>query len=96
MVSMVSCLCDVPGEATRQDSRRNLRPEYPVRWLVALLGHFGFALRTAGSHHIFSREGVNEILNLQPRRDGTAKPYQVKQVRQMITRYRLTGEDNAI
>jgi hypothetical protein len=63
--------------------------------LVALLRHLRFELRTAGSHHIFSREGVAEILNLQPRRDGTAKPYQVKQVRQIITRYRLAGEDDA-
>jgi len=53
-------------------------------------------MRTAGSHHIFSREAVAEILNLQPRRDGTAKPYQVKQVRQVLTRYRIVGEDNAI
>jgi hypothetical protein len=64
--------------------------------LVALLRHLGFSMRMAGSHHIFSRNGVTEILNLQPRRDGTAKPYQVKQVRQMITRYRIVGEDNAI
>lgn len=63
--------------------------------LVTLLRSLGFALRTAGSHHILSRPGVVEILNLQPRRDGTAKPYQVKQVRQVITRYRLTGEDDA-
>lgn len=63
--------------------------------LVTLLNHLGFQLRTAGSHHIFSRQGVAEILNLQPRRDGTAKPYQVKQVRQIITRYRLAGEDDA-
>ena len=33
-----------------------------------------------------------EILNLQPRRDGTAKAYQVKQVRAIISRYKLTGE----
>jgi hypothetical protein len=63
--------------------------------LVTLLRHLVFQLRIVGSHHIFSREGVTEILNLQPRRDGTAKPYQVKQVRQVITRYRLTGEDDA-
>lgn len=37
-----------------------------------------------------------EILNLQARRDGTARPYQVKQVRQVVTRYRLAGEDDAI
>ena len=64
--------------------------------LVTLLRHLGFQLRIVGSHHIFSREGMTEILNLQPRHDGTAKPYQVKQVRQVIARYRLTGEDDAI
>jgi predicted RNA binding protein YcfA (HicA-like mRNA interferase family) len=63
--------------------------------LVALLRNIGFQLRIAGSHHVFCRKDVAEILNLQPRRDGTAKPYQVKQVRQMITRYRLAGEDDA-
>ncbi|MDQ3283660.1 MAG: type II toxin-antitoxin system HicA family toxin [Acidobacteriota bacterium] len=68
----------------------------PFDELVTLLRHVGFELRTSGSHHIFSTEGVAEILNLQPRRDGTAKPYQVKQVRQVITRYHLAGEDNAI
>jgi predicted RNA binding protein YcfA (HicA-like mRNA interferase family) len=62
--------------------------------LVSLLTHLGFAMRTTGSHHIFSRPDVLEILNLQPRRDGTAKPYQIKQVRLVITQYRLAGESN--
>jgi hypothetical protein len=64
--------------------------------LVTLLRDLGFQLRMKGSHHIFSREGVAEILNLQPRRGGTAKPYQVKQVRQILTRYRLVGDPDAI
>jgi hypothetical protein len=65
--------------------------------LVALLEYLRFRLRTAGSHHIFSRDGVAEILNLQPRHDGTAKPYQVKQVRQLLTHYGLAGDnDDAI
>jgi hypothetical protein len=68
----------------------------PFDELVTLLRYLGFQLRTAGSHHIFSREGVAEILNLQTRRDGSAKPYQVKQVRQVLTRYRLAGENDAI
>jgi hypothetical protein len=68
----------------------------PFTELVTLLMHLGFHMRTVGSHHIFSRQNVAEILNLQARRDGTAKPYQVKQVRQTITRYRLAGADDAI
>lgn len=55
--------------------------------LVAL----GFNERVRGSHHIFARDGVTEILNLQPRDGGKAKPYQVRQVRDMIVRYRLAG-----
>ncbi|HEX3579786.1 MAG TPA: type II toxin-antitoxin system HicA family toxin [Thermoanaerobaculia bacterium] len=60
--------------------------------LVGLLEQLGFATRVSGSHRIFSHEGVVEILNLQPRRDGTAKPYQLKQVRNVIVRYKLAGE----
>ena len=62
--------------------------------LVGLLQHLGFAMRISGSHRIFSKEGVVEILNLQPRRDGTAKPYQLRQVRNVIVRYKLAGEDD--
>ena len=58
--------------------------------LCSLLGRLGFAERQRdGSHRIFSRDGVLEILNLQPRPDGTAKPYQIRQVRDVILRYRL-------
>jgi len=51
---------------------------------------FGFSERTTGGHHIFSRTGVEEIVNLQPLPGGKAKPYQVKQVRQLIIRHALT------
>jgi hypothetical protein len=59
--------------------------------LCALLLHLGFAERIRGDHHIFTREGVAEILNIQPRA-GKAKPYQVKQVRGVVTSYGLAGE----
>lgn len=49
----------------------------------------GFSERVTGGHHIFSREGVAEIINLQPLHGGKAKAYQVKQVRQLITKYGL-------
>jgi hypothetical protein len=46
--------------------------------------------RLGGSHHIFHRDGVAEILSLQPR--GTqAKPYQVRQVREVIVKYGLAS-----
>lgn len=60
--------------------------------LCCLLIYLGFEERIRGDHHIFTREGIVEILNLQPK--GTqAKPYQVKQVRNLILRYRLGGSD---
>jgi hypothetical protein len=49
------------------------------------------AERAARSHHIFTKPGVEEILNLQPK-SGKAKTYQVKQVRNVILRYRLADE----
>lgn len=59
-----------------------------------LLIHLGFQERVRGSHHIYYRDNVAEILNLQPK--GTkAKPYQVKQVRNILLKYRLAGDDHA-
>jgi hypothetical protein len=63
--------------------------------LCQLLHRLGFDERTRGSHHIFTREGVEEILNLQAR-GSKAKPYQVKQVRGVILKYRLGGEDDSV
>lgn len=59
--------------------------------LCLLLHHLGFDERIKGSHHIFTRSDVEEILNLQPKR-GKAKAYQVKQVRNIILRYKLADE----
>ena len=56
-----------------------------------MLKYLGFEERIKGSHHIFSRNGVEEILNIQPKK-SKAKPYQVKQVRNIILKYRLRGE----
>ena len=57
--------------------------------LCYLLKHLGFEERIRSSHHIFTRSDVEEILNLQPRDHGKAKPYQVKQVREVILKYKL-------
>ncbi len=61
--------------------------------LCGLLLWLGFEERIRGDHHIFTRVGVMEILNLQPRR-SKAKAYQVKQVREVILKYQLAGEDH--
>jgi virulence-associated protein VapD len=55
-----------------------------------LLRSLGFEERIRGSHYVFIKEGVEEILNLQAR-GSKCKPYQVKQVRQVIVRHKLVG-----
>ena len=62
----------------------------PFNGLCHLLQRLGFAERIRGSHHIFTKEGIAEILNLQPK-GRQAKPYQVKQVRGVMLKYRLGG-----
>jgi len=59
--------------------------------LNSLLKHFGFEERIKGSHRIYRMDGIVEKINLQ--KDGSkAKPYQVKQVRNIILKYKL-GEE---
>lgn len=60
----------------------------------SLLAHLSFQERIKGDHHIFTKDGMEEILNLQPR-GAKCKPYQVKQVRSVILRYRLAENENA-
>jgi predicted RNA binding protein YcfA (HicA-like mRNA interferase family) len=58
--------------------------------LLNLLRSLGFEQRTRGSHHILTREGIEEIINLQPK-GAKAKAYQVRQIRHLIVKYRLGG-----
>jgi predicted RNA binding protein YcfA (HicA-like mRNA interferase family) len=64
----------------------------PFDDLCQLLHRLGFEERTRSSHHVFRKQGVEEKINLQ--RDGNkAKVYQVRQVRAVILKYNLGGED---
>ncbi|HYV92409.1 MAG TPA: type II toxin-antitoxin system HicA family toxin [Chitinophagales bacterium] len=59
--------------------------------LCKLLDELSFEFRIKGSHHIYYKNGVDEIINIQP--DGSkAKAYQVKQVRNLILKYKLSIE----
>ncbi len=54
---------------------------------------FGFRLsRTSGDHHIYVHTKIPELVNLQDI-GGKAKPYQVKQLLEIIERYNLQLED---
>lgn len=56
--------------------------------LRKLLNSLGFKERIKSSHHIFSQDDVEEIINIQPK-NNKAKSYQVKQIRGIILKYRL-------
>jgi len=59
-----------------------------------LVERFGFRrTRVRGSHHIYSRTGIRELLNLQNAR-GQAKPYQIRQFLRLVERYNLSMEDS--
>ena len=60
--------------------------------LCYLLDKFGFDERIKGSHHIFTKDEIEEIINIQPI-GSKAKAYQVKQVRNLILKYKLGVSD---
>ena len=61
--------------------------------MVKLVEGFGFVLsRTSGSHHIFERPGIPEIVNVQNVK-GQAKPYQIRQFLKLVEKYNLQLEE---
>ena len=72
-------------ESVMMSSRdNNIRFSDLQKLLIAL----GFHLRIKGDHFIYTKCGVEEIINIQPL-GKNAKPYQVKQVRHIIKKYNL-------
>lgn len=56
--------------------------------LQKILDILGFENRIKGDHFIYWKDGVEEIINIQP--DGNkAKAYQVKQIRNIILKYEM-------
>ena len=62
----------------------------PFSDLQTVLSRLGFACRIKGDHFIYTKDGVDEIINIQPK-GNKAKPYQVRQVREIILKYGLGG-----
>ena len=62
------------------------------RELCRLLIRLGFEERVREDHHIFVKDNISEIINLQPN-GSKAKPYQVKQVRSFLIKYILGDAD---
>lgn len=62
--------------------------------MISLVEAFGFRLlRVKGSHHIFTHDGLDKLLNLQEA-DGEAKPYQIKQFLTLVEKHNLQMEKN--
>ncbi|HEO64367.1 MAG TPA: type II toxin-antitoxin system HicA family toxin [Spirochaetes bacterium] len=59
--------------------------------LCNLLNKLGFDKRTKGGHHIFTKEGVTELINLQ-KDTNKAKEYQVRQIRNIVLKYNIEGK----
>jgi predicted RNA binding protein YcfA (HicA-like mRNA interferase family) len=61
--------------------------------MANLVRGFGFELsRTEGSHHIFFRPDIPELVNLQNVK-GQAKPYQMRQFLKLVEKHNLRLED---
>jgi predicted RNA binding protein YcfA (HicA-like mRNA interferase family) len=57
-----------------------------------LLKKSGFEERIKRSHHIFTKDDIEEIINIQPVKSVT-KIHQVKQVRNLILKYKMSLEE---
>jgi hypothetical protein len=79
----------MPNEAKIRAALLNANRDYNHRFndVVSFLEATGWKLRIKGSHRIFTREGCPFLLNLQPEKNGKAKAYQIRQVRQLLLRY---------
>ena len=56
-----------------------------IQDLISWLENNGFSLdRVNGSHHIFVHPIIETPINIQKKKDGTAKTYQVKQAIKII------------
>ena len=64
--------------------------------LKKLILDLGFSERIKGSHHIYFKTGIVEIINLQSLKSGKAKAYQIKQVRNIILKYELHKEEKNV
>src|SRR5947207_15088710 len=79
----------INSQDQRHCSQRTIRHQCSFCRPERLLEYLRFSRRIKGGHYIYSRAGIEEILNLQPLKGGGAKPYQVKQVRLVMLKYRL-------
>ena len=72
------------ADKKNQKIRRNPK-NIKFQDLISWLADNGFSLdRVSGSHHIFIHPVIETPINIQKKKDGTAKTYQVKQAIKII------------
>ena len=75
---------------------RTNRSDVRFERFCAVIEHFGFLCRgQKGSHKVYVRAGIVENLSVQEVH-GKAKPYQIKQLIDLVDRYSLAGEERVI
>jgi predicted RNA binding protein YcfA (HicA-like mRNA interferase family) len=61
--------------------------------LCLLAETFGFTwIHGEGSHRVYGRAEIREILVFQPLKGGQAKPYQTRQLLMLVKRYKLEAK----
>lgn len=61
-----------------------------------LMVYFGFSeIRVRGSHHLYQHPSIEDVMNVQPQKDGTAKGYQVQQFLKLIETHQLRLTDES-
>jgi hypothetical protein len=72
----------------------NSDANFDIDDLIQILLRLDFDERkSGGSHRIFSKKSVFGIINLQKTKDGKAKSYQVKQVREFLVNNKLVDNE---
>jgi len=72
----------------------NADNNFPMDELKRLLFILGFLERKgAGSHTLYKKEGITDLINIQNSKGGKAKPYQVRQIREIILKHKLAQDE---
>jgi len=72
------------ADKKNQKIRRNPK-NVKFQDVISWLEDNGFSLdRVSGSHHVFVHSVIETPINIQKKKDGTAKAYQVKQAIKII------------
>jgi hypothetical protein len=72
----------------------NADNNFDIDDLVRILLSYDFEERkSGGSHRIFTIGKIVGIINLQKTKDGKAKPYQVKQVRDFLISNKIISDE---